>query len=271
MKKAHISNLLRRLGLLGFSDLLRFRVEQFKNRGANHEFLRTHPGVALPPDYLMYESFQLNYHKYYTESRRTAAWLAGLLYRHTNLENAKILDWGCGPGRIIRHLPELSGKGCSFYGTDYNPRSIAWCKAHLPGIHFHLNTLEASLPFAGSFFDVIYGISIFTHLSEPMHHAWYGELMRVLRPGGILLLTTQGDNFLAKLSPAEQERYRSGELVVRGRVKEGHRTFSAFQPPAFMRRLFSGVEVLEHLAPAPEAGRQLPQEAWILRRPPVLG
>ncbi len=265
--KAYLSNLLRRLGLLGPGDRIRFRLEQWRNRKVNRDFRQKNPGIALPPDYLMYESFQLNYHKYFTESRSTAEWLAGLLSKHKALNHVKILDWGCGPGRIIRQLPALTGPGCSFFGTDYNARSIAWCSAHLPGIQFHKNNIEAALPYAGDYFDVIYGISIFTHLSEPAHYAWYGELMRVLAPGGILLLTTQGDNFLPKLSAAEQALYQKGQVVVRGQVKEGHRTFSAFQPPAFMRSLFAGVEILEHICLIPEPGRQLPQDIWIVKKP----
>ena len=161
---------------------------------------------------------------------------------------------------------DLLGPETEVYGTDYNPRSIRWNTANLPAIRFNLNKLEADLPYASDFFDAIYGISILTHLSENMHTDWYYELYRVLKPGGLLLLTTQGDVFMEKLTPAERDRYLQGQLVVRGKVKEGHRTYSAFHPTAYMQQLFANAEILAHIGPKPEKGKWLPQDIWIIRK-----
>lgn len=176
------------------------------------------------------------------------------------------MDWGCGPGRIIRHLPEVINSGCSFYGTDYNEQSIAWCSRNIPEVNFNLNHLEAKLPYQNDFFEVIYGISIFTHLSEAMHYDWFNELYRVLKPGGILFMTTQGANFLVKLNKAEKTRFEAGALVVRGKVKEGHRTFSAFQPKTYMLALFDQMEVLEHVEFPIGNVKVVPQDIWIVRK-----
>lgn len=54
--------------------------------------------------------------------------------------------------------------------------------------------------------------------------------------------------------------------MVRGKVKEGHRTFAAFQPKIFMQSLFSKVQILEHQEPAPEKGKWLPQDIWIIKK-----
>jgi ubiquinone/menaquinone biosynthesis C-methylase UbiE len=124
MKKGKISNLLRGLGLIYIADWVRYCVQKFKNRNINKVFKSKHPTVKLPPDYLIYESFQLSYQKYYTESIETAKWLSGHLKKHIDLKDKKILDWGCGPGRIIRHLPNVIGNGCTYFGTDYNKKSI---------------------------------------------------------------------------------------------------------------------------------------------------
>ena len=45
-----------------------------------------------------------------------------------------------------------------------------------------------------------------------------------------MFLITQGDNFKVKLTDLELTKYKKNELVVRGKVKEGHRTYSAFHP-----------------------------------------
>jgi hypothetical protein len=113
---------------------------------------------------------------------------------------------------------------------------------------------------------VIYGISIFTHLSEQLHYDWTAELLRILKPGGILLLTTQGDAFKEKLSENELQSYNRDYLVVRGKVKEGHRTYSTFHPPNFMKALFSKARILEHIERPAEHGRSLPQDVWIVTK-----
>jgi len=266
MKKGQISNLLRRLGLMYFTDWVRYYMQKFKNRKINRDFKIKYPDVKLPPDYLIYESFQINYQKYYTDSIETVTWLTDHLRKHIELKDKRILDWGCGPGRIIRHLPNVVGNGCEYFGTDYNKKTIDWCVNNLSGIQFNNNSLAAQLPYEDNFMDVIYGISIFTHLSEQLHYDWYTELYRVLKPKGIMFLTTQGDNFKIKLTNAELNKYNDNQLIVRGNVKEGHRTYSAFHPQGFMRKLFSNAEILEHIEIKSETGDWLPQDIWIIRK-----
>ncbi|AWI25017.1 class I SAM-dependent methyltransferase [Flavobacterium pallidum] len=263
MTKAQFSGLLRKTGLIMLMDRLRFSLMWLKKYRHNADFRKRNPNVRLPPDYLIYESFQMNYEKYYTGSIKSAQNVANCIGRHIELSNVNILDWGCGPGRVIRQLPDIVGPGCRFYGTDYNGKTIAWCKENLPGIDFNHNTIEASLPYPDEFFDVIYGISIFTHLSEKMHDDWYRELSRVLKVNGVMYLTTQGDNFRLKLTPQELQRFDKGELVVRGSVTEGHRMFSAFQPKAFMRKLFNDNTILEHIVTDPQPD-WIPQDEWLL-------
>lgn len=266
MKKGHISNLLRRFGLIYFMDWLRYYMQKCNNHKINKDFKSKNPDVKLPPDYLIYESFQINYQKYYTESIETAKWLTNHFKKHIDLKNRRILDWGCGPGRIIRHLPKVIGNDCEYYGTDYNKKSIDWCSKNLAEIQLNYNSLTAQLPYDDNFMDVIYGISIFTHLSEQLHYDWYNELYRILIPNGIMFLTTQGDNFKVKLTDFELSKYNENQLIVRGNVKEGHRTYSTFHPQGFMRKLFSNVEILEHIETKPEKGKWLPQDIWILKK-----
>ncbi len=268
MNKGEISGALRRLGLLYPLDFMRFFLQKATLSTKNRAFRQNYPNVALPPDYLMYESFNLDYQKYYEDGLDTARWLAGHFSRYKTLENLNILDWGCGPGRIIRHLPEVIGRDCSFYGTDYNPKSIAWCRDNIVNARFEINAIEPPSVFTSNFFDIIYGISILTHLSEPTHHAWLGELRRILKPGGLMLLTTHGDAFKHKLSRQELRAYEQNQLIVRGSAKEGHRVFTAFHPPAFMRDFFAKyIDIQEYIAGGPPlAGKYPEQDVWILQK-----
>lgn len=266
MKKGQISNLLRKLRLIYLTDWMRYYIQKFNNRKANKDFKKNYPEVQLPPDYLIYESFQMNYNKYYNDSIETTKWLKSHFEKHIVLKNKRILDWGCGPGRIIRHLPIIVGNGCEYFGTDYNEKSIQWCHNNLKGIAFNRNTLKAQLPYEDHFMDVIYGISIFTHLSEQLHYEWYKELFRILKPNGIMFLTTQGDNFKAKLTDSELDAYLQNQIIVRGMDKEGHRTYSAFHPPVFMKNLFQNAEILEHIEINPEEFKAPPQDIWIIKK-----
>jgi predicted SAM-dependent methyltransferase len=162
-------------------------------------------------------------------------------------------------------MPELFDEGSEIYGTDYNENSIKWCTQNLQDIRFSTNKLRPPLKFKDEFFSVIYGISIFTHLSAEMHFAWTNELHRVLKPDGIMFITTAGQSHRVKLSPHEKLRFDKGELIIRGRVREGHRTYSAMHPAGFMHELFSGFEILEHIEREP-VGKYIPQDIWILKR-----
>ncbi len=247
------------------SDYLHFVYQKMKNRSGNRTFKLNNPDVVLPPDYMIYESFQMSYEYYYNDSLDTAKWLIGYFEKYIELKNIKILEWGCGPARIIRHLPKLLDRSCEIYGSDYNHKTIDWCKKNIHDINFSINDLQPPLEYESNFFDIIYATSVFTHLSEEMHYAWIEELKRVCKPNRIIFLTTHGDNCKPKLTDEELNLFEAGKLVVRGNVREGHRTFAAYQPPQFMQKLFSDVKILEHVTREPE-GNYIPQDIWIVRK-----
>jgi len=88
---------------------------------------------------------------------------------------------GLRPGACLRHLPAILDETCPVYGTDYNKTTIFWCRKNLDKIHFSINELIPPLNFSNGEFDIVYGISIFTHLSAEMHDAWMNEFSRILK------------------------------------------------------------------------------------------
>ena len=260
MRKSSLSQFLRKIGLMQASDKVRYNLHRLRMRKKNSSFLKEHQGLVLPPDYLMYESFLLDYQRYYENGRMTAQWLINLVKKHRSLENAAILDWGCGPARVLRHMPDIVPEAELHSGTDYNSKTIAWCKKSLPGISFSENYLMPPLSYPDESFDLIYGISVFTHLSEEAHIKWLQELIRVLLKGGILFLTLHGEGYLNKLSEQEKQIFQAGKLVVRGQVKEGHRTFAAFQPSEYVKEWTKDLTLLEHIPGKNE------QDVWIFRK-----
>ena len=264
-EKNKISFFLRKLGLIKCIDKIRFFLIYIKTQKQRKEFKKANPGVVLPPPYFMYETFGLDYDQFYNASVKSSAWLVSYFEKHKSLHDIDILDWGCGPGRIIRHMPSLLDKSCRFYGTDYNTKYVEWCETNIPEVVFKPNKLEPPLSFENNKFDVIYGISIFTHLSEKMHYEWFDELIRVLKPGGILFLTLHGNAFKSKLIEEDKRKFDKGQIVVLSSSKEGHRTYSTFHPAPFVKKMSGNNKVLEMVEGNFINGKPQ-QDIWIFQK-----
>jgi SAM-dependent methyltransferase len=175
-----------------------------------------------------------------------------------------ILDFGCGCGRVIRYFKSLgTPKLC---GSDYNPKLTDWCRQNLTFAHFETNDLQPPLRFANGAFDLIYALSVFTHLPEALQFQWMEELSRVLRPGGHLLISTHGKAYWEGLLPEEQEKFRSGQLVTRNGGEQGSNFFGTYHPRAYVTgKLARAFDVVDHI---PEGAAGNPrQDAFLLRKP----
>jgi SAM-dependent methyltransferase len=243
------ASLLRRAHLLGLADSALYIQSVLQERRANAQFRRQRAGFPVPPAHLAFDAYgNVNNAAYVESGELDARTVAEVINQQLAAKSIRVCEWGCGPGRVIRHLRRfLQHPGVELYGTDYNGESIDWCRGHLAGIAFRTNGLSPPLPFDDGFFDCVYGISVLTHLSEAKHIEWIGELKRLIRPGGVVILTTHGDASAGRLLEAERKRYARGEIVVRGEVKEGKKWYLAYQPPAFMRgKLLAGLQVVSH-------------------------
>jgi ubiquinone/menaquinone biosynthesis C-methylase UbiE len=166
-----------------------------------------------------------------------------------------VLDFGCGCGRVMRRWAGITGP--SFHGSDYNPNLIDWCRANLPFAHFEVNGLAPPLPYEDDQFELVYALSVFTHLTEPLQHDWMAELRRVIRPGGLLLFTTRGDAWAWKLTLEERAQYEHGDLVVRYGDVTGTNLCAAFHPwPYVHESLLSGFTLRESVPAALADGKQ---------------
>ncbi len=266
--KKYISSFFRLLSLGRLADGCRYALVYCKNFMANRAFARLYSSFIFPPPYFMYETYTLDFKAYLEDGRQTASEVMALFSAHMNFEEGgkTLLDWGCGPGRVVRHLPLLAGTAHRITGCDYNQVYIDWCAKNIREVLFFKNELQPPLSLQQGSVDGVYGLSIFTHLAGESHTAWAAELFRILKPGGILILTVQGDKSRHKLLPYELEQYSQGLLVVRGFKKEGHRLYSAFQPPAFMQRLFSNYQVLKHIPGGEPGGLDHMQDTWVLQK-----
>jgi SAM-dependent methyltransferase len=178
-----------------------------------------------------------------------------------------VLDFGCGCGRVARWWSGLSGP--TIHGCDYNADLVGWCAANLPFMSTAVNDLEPPLPYGSERFDLIYALSVFTHMSEDLQDRWLGELERVLRPGGLLFFTVSGDVFASKLTPEDRARYESADLVTHFVDVEGSNLCAAYHPPAYVRaHMMRGLELLDEVPGGNRAaGAVLGQDSYLARKP----
>jgi SAM-dependent methyltransferase len=174
-----------------------------------------------------------------------------------------VLDFGCGCGRVTRHLAGLPG---DVRGSDFDAGAIEWCRANLPFARFEHNDLAPPLGLGTDSVDLVYAFSVLTHLPVDLQRSWMDELARVLRPGGLLVVSTHGDSYLSRLNDAEKERFLAGEVVVRFEQVAGTNLCTTFHPRSYVTEtLAQGLEVVDA---APEGAVGNPhQDLFVLRKP----
>lgn len=188
-------------------------------------------GVPIPPGRLRYLSTTTReLAPFLNGGRATAESLRAALARSGSpLEGmSDVLDFGCGCGRLLREWGRPDA--VKFYGCDYNPLGVAWIATNLPWVSATVNRLEPPLPYTDASFDFVYALSVFTHLPLQLQATWMAELGRVIRPGGVLAITTMGKAFAQSLSPDERGQFDAGKIVVRDASLAGTNLCAVYHP-----------------------------------------
>jgi SAM-dependent methyltransferase len=227
--KRRILRLLQRVGLIGPA----FRTyERLVALGPQR--VTPTDGVPLPPRRLMVRVAGTADADWFLRSGRAGY---DAIAAHVPLDDTEsVLDFGCGCGRVTRYFRDHHG---DVAGSDVNRDAVAWCRTNLPFARFEVNGLAPPLAFDDATFDLVYALSVFTHLTADLQLAWRDELHRVLRPGGRLLVTTHGRSYLQRLDEDERARFERGELVVRWAEVVGSNLCSAYHPERYLRDTFA--------------------------------
>lgn len=243
MNKQSFLALARKMGLLPALDAVRFIRSKWQSAADNQKFLERHPEFVQPPLWWMHDMYRhTSFELYWKTGQATAAAIQEKIDSCVDVKEPCVADWGCGLGRVLRHMPSSYRR----YGFDYNATAINWCTNNIAGAQFARNDLNPPLPAKNESFDTLYALSVFTHLSAEGHKNWIAEIERVLKPGGVFLGAFHMQLPSEQLLPHEQAQFDHGALVVRGGVKEGSRTYVAYHPEAYLRDdLLQGFEIIE--------------------------
>lgn len=106
------------------------------------------------------------------------------LVRDASVGNGRVVEVGCGPGRITAHL---AGLGLEVSGIDLSPAMIEQARQRNPGLEFQVGDMTAlDLPSGGAAGLVAWYSLI--HIPAAEHPTVLAEFRRILAPGGHLLL-----------------------------------------------------------------------------------
>jgi SAM-dependent methyltransferase len=118
----------------------------------------------------------------------------------------RVLDVGCGAGRVAVPLVDHLGPDGSYEGFDRNAGRIAFCNERIAPLHprFRFQAVdvfnserqkgteragEFSFPYPDEDFDLVFLFSVFTHMLPDGVERYMSEIARVLKPGGRTVIT----------------------------------------------------------------------------------
>ena len=185
-------------------------------------------GLVLPPAKLRWGGPRYRDDAVYVNSgRRNVRMLAkaaGLT------ESSRVLDVGCGPGRLLTGLLAEFGSVGAYVGVDVNRPVVEWAQENLadpehgidfrhidvPNERYNRKGRESSrtLPIGDESFDIITLLSVFSHMWLRDIEAYCLEIARLLSPGGRVFLTafTEYGVPLEEENPKNYHREWSGPL-----------------------------------------------------------
>lgn len=185
----------------------------------------------------------------------------GLLDRYAaaNPPRRRLLDLGCGTGVV---LGELARRGDPI-GLDCSDHALGFCRER--GLTGLLRGDGTRLPLAASSVDAIVALDVFEHIAD--HEGAFREARRVLRPGGVLVLSVPAFRFLwgpHDVALMHHRRYTRNEMgaVLRSAgfeiEKLSHSVFLLF-PVVVVVRFF------ERLRRGPARANLVPVPGWANR------
>lgn len=110
---------------------------------------------------------------------------------------ARLLDFGCGYGRVLRFL-SAAFPDTELFCTDMDGEGLGFCTHHFKTFGFRTD-LESGPTWVKARFDLIWVGSVFTHLDIPNSQRLLRHLADFLAPGGLVVFTTHGESAVDRM------------------------------------------------------------------------
>jgi SAM-dependent methyltransferase len=129
-------------------------------------------------------------------------------------EGKRVMDFGCGAGRTLVNFRD-EAEVAEIWGVDVYEGALKHVQAELcPPMKAHLCEENPPLPVEDACFDLIWAISVWTHLTDNSL-PWLAEMHRILKPGGLFIPTYMGESHSEPLAGEEWDENRIGMNVLR--------------------------------------------------------
>lgn len=149
--------------------------------------------------------------------RRRAAWILAEIGARFPAGNCDLLDIGCGQGF---YFPLYLAMGARVTGVEADPVPLAQAMARGQALGAEVHAAQAEhLPFASGGFDAVVLSEVLEHLTNP--ELALAEAARVLRPGGLLLVTVPHANYPVLWDPLNKGLQAAGLAPIRQGIFAG--------------------------------------------------
>ena len=177
----------------------------------------------------------------------------------------RVLDFGCGPGRVLRHFAEEAAEA-EFVGCDIDAPSIAWARENLsPPFEFFVNGEAPPLAQASAGFDLVFAFSVFTHIADEWS-GWLVELHRILAEDGLLVVSVLGGGLSEAFAGEPWDPDRIGMNVLQRSKPWSEGGPTVLISEWWLRARWGRIFHVVRYQPAPRAGEQ---DLVLLRRRPA--
>jgi ubiquinone/menaquinone biosynthesis C-methylase UbiE len=265
--KAILKDFFYKTGTAGILDKMIFGMSWLKNKRKNTLYKRANKNISIPPDYYLYETYRLDYAEYIQDGMLTGKEIVECAGKYLIGNPEKVLEWGCGVSRIIRHLHDFYPSTTGVYGCDINSGMISWNQRNIRDVAFDVINFEPPTRYNAGQFDMIYGMSVFTHIVVEQQKGWLREMHRILKPEGVFLFTTHGYNYLEKMLGHERKQLEETGGFTKSYYKKGHRMMSSYNlPEKFGQLVKEDFDVLEFWDGKEFPSKMGGQDLWIVRK-----
>jgi SAM-dependent methyltransferase len=134
----------------------------------------------------------------------SAGVMAAYIAEHLTTPNPQVLDLGCGTGKMVSAVWPLLGDNGHYYGLDISQKAIDFNRGWYPAarcsfIHAGLYNAHYNptghplhnyqIPLDTASLDLVVAFSLFTHLNQSDSACYFRQMARLLKPGGLAVLT----------------------------------------------------------------------------------